>query len=332
LSGGGFYGKARFALRLAARQLAGHRAFVFDLLGLARVESYLPRAARAPYLVPMYGIDVWQPLSWDRKRALREATVRFAISRYTLTRARSCCDDLAGTEVVPLTLEERAPDGVADAALVARAGEGWLLIVGRMAEGYKGHDELLAALVSLPRARLVVVGEGDDRARLEAKAVSLGLEERVTFTGFVSEATLAELYARCAAFVMPSRGEGFGLVYLEAMRAGKPVIAAKGGAAEEIVVDGATGLLVDPDDRAALAGAVAELLDDPERARAMGKAGRERYLAEFGYETFYRRMEPLLERLTAASARPLPFDPLSRGPSPPRPSSPKLGEEGEGPG
>jgi glycosyltransferase involved in cell wall biosynthesis len=168
-------------------------------------------------------------------------------------------------------------------------------------ERYKGHDELLAALADLPAARLVVAGDGDDRGRLEARARSLGLEDRAAFTGFVSEATLAALYSRCAAFVMPSRGEGFGLVYLEAMRAGKPVVAARGSAAEEIVVDGVTGLLVDPEDRAALAGAVAALLDDPEKAERMGMAGRERYRDEFGWERFYSRMEGLLERLCAGS-------------------------------
>ena len=104
-----------------------------------------------------------------------------------------------------------------------------------MTERYKGHDQLLEAMTTLPDARLVVAGDGDDRRRLEEKAAALGLGDRTFFTGFLSEATLAELYRRCAAFVMPSRGEGFGLVYLEAMRAGKPVLAARGSAAEEIV-------------------------------------------------------------------------------------------------
>lgn len=297
----GPFRKGRVAWQVAARQLIGGRALVFDLLGLARVQAYLPRALRAPYLVALYGLDVWQPLSWDRRRALRDASVRFAISRYTLERARPVCGDLAGTDVVPLTLEERAAAGVADEELLARLGEGFLLLVARLAaaERYKGVDELLDALTGLPRARLVVAGEGDDRERLAAKAARLG--DRVVFTGFVSEATRAALYDRCAAFVMPSTGEGFGLVYLEAMRAGKPVIAARGSAAEEIVVEGATGRLVDPQDRAELAGAVAKLLAEPKRADTMGAAGRKRYLEEFGYEAFYRRMEGLLERLCAGS-------------------------------
>src|SRR6185295_10340629 len=199
--------------------------------------------------------------------------------------------------------EEREPAGEADDRLLDRLGRGFLLLVARMASGerYKGHDQILEALPGLlathSGARLVVAGDGDDRARLEAKAASLGLGDAVVFTGFVSEATLAELYRRCAAFVMPSRGEGFGLVYLEAMRAARPVLATRGSAAEEIVRHGETGLLVDPDDRPELTAALSLLLGDSERARRMGEAGHTRWQQEFGIERFRERLRPLLERL-----------------------------------
>jgi len=303
----GFGGDQRaLGLALWTGQMT-HRgtAYVFDLLGPARVQAYLPDAFRAPYLLPLYGIEVWRPLDWDRRRALAKAAVRFAISAQTLERARPFCPDLEGTAVVPLALEEREPAGLADARLLDRLGSGFLLIAGRMAAGerYKGHDELLAALPGLlavaPEARLVVAGDGCDRPRLEAKAASLGLGAAVAFTGFVSEATLAELYRRCAAFVMPSTGEGFGLVYLEAMRAGKPVLAARGSAAEEIVRHGETGLLIEPQDREELILALTRLLTEPEAARRMGEAGRERWQREFGIERFRERLEPLLARLTA---------------------------------
>jgi phosphatidylinositol alpha-1,6-mannosyltransferase len=164
-------------------------------------------------------------------------------------------------------------------------------------ERYKGHDQVLEALTRLPEARLVAAGDGDDRPRLESKAAALGMGDRIFFTGFLSEATLAELYRRCSAFVMPSKGEGFGLVYLEAMRAGKPVLAARDSAAEEIVEDGETGVLVDPEDREGLRAALAQLLGYPGEARRMGEAGRERWRQEFGAERFRERLEPLLERL-----------------------------------
>lgn len=317
--GGGahtFRGRQR-ALALAAwrRQLGapGRVAFVYDLLGPARIQAWLPAPLRSPYLVAIYGIEVWQRLSGARSRALRRATLRLATSRHTLDGALLANPGLGAADVVPLCLEERAPAGTIDGALLDRAGSGFLLIVGRMAasERYKGHEQLLRALRHLaatsPSAgpgtthpRLVVAGDGDDRPRLEALAADLGVASQVLFTGFVSEATLAELYARSAVFVMPSRGEGFGLVYLEAMRAARPCLAARDSAAAEIVADGATGLLVDPLDPEAIAGALARLLAAPDLARSMGEAGRDRLARCFSPHHFRTRFWPLLDQLTAA--------------------------------
>jgi phosphatidylinositol alpha-1,6-mannosyltransferase len=291
------------------RQILGRKAaYVFDLLGLARTQAWLPAPLRAPYLVPLYGIEVWQRLTGDRARALAGATCRLAISAYTAARARQMNPGLAPFDIdlLPLCLEERPPAGRVDSDVLARAGEGFVLIVGRMAAGerYKGHDELLSVLPDLlagrPGLRVVVAGDGDDRPRLERRARALGLPpDAVQFTGFASEATLAELYRRAAVFAMPSRGEGFGLVYLEAMRAGKPCVAARDSAAAEVVVDGTTGLLVDPADPATLRDALARLLDEPQLAGRLGAAGRERYLSVFTHERFDARLWPHLDHLTA---------------------------------
>jgi phosphatidylinositol alpha-1,6-mannosyltransferase len=303
------FGGRQGALALAVwrRQLAARRrvALVYDLLGPARAQTFLPAPLRAPYLVAIYGIEVWRRLSGSRSRALRQATVRLATSGHTVAQAQATNGDLGPVEVLPLCLEERPPAGEVDAALLDRAGREYLLIVGRMAatERYKGHDQLLQALRHLPAAadawpRLVIAGDGDDRPRLEALAATLGVAGQVLFTGFVSEATLAELYARAAVFVMPSRGEGFGLVYLEAMRAGRPCVAARASAAAEIVADGETGLLVDPLDPDAIAGALGRLLAAPELARAMGEAGHRRLDQLFTPRRFRERLWPLLDRLT----------------------------------
>ena len=296
-----YFGSDQRGLALAAwrRQLAGRPALVFDLLGPARVQAWLPGPLRAPYLVPLYGIEVWRPLGWQRRRALAHATVRLAISRYTVERALPFCPDLGHARVLALALEERPPDGAVDLDLISYLGTGFLLIVGRMAatERYKGHDQVLEVLPRVPGARLVVAGDGDDRPRLESRAADLGVERRVTFTGFVSEATLAELYRRAAVFVMPSLGEGFGLVYLEAMRAGKPCVAARGSAAEEVVADRATGFLVDRDDPEELASVLDRLLASPHLARRMGEAGRTRWRERFSLEKFQAGVRPMLDEL-----------------------------------
>ena len=290
---------------LASQMRRPRPALLFDHLGPARAQTLLPRGLRSPYLLFLLGIEVWGDLTWDRRRALEGAAVRVAISEHTRRRARERHPWLPAVDVLPLALEERAPTGMVDAALLERLGTGFLLIVGRMSasERYKGHDELLEAMPRVlahhPEARLVIAGGGDDRARLEARSAALGLVGRALFTGYVSEATLAELYRRSAAFVMPSRNEGFGLVYLEAMRTGRPCVALRGTAAAEVVLDGETGVLVDaePED---LAAALLRLLDAPDLGARLGEAGRDRWRRELSLPAFRQRLNAHLERILDA--------------------------------
>jgi len=293
--------RSRLAVAVLRAQRRRHCALIFDLLGLARIEAPLPTLARPPYMVVLYGIDVWQPLSAAHRRALHGAAVQAAISNYTLTRAQPYVGRLSEAAIVPLTLEDTLSSSPerGDAALLAALGRGYLLIVGRMSrsERYKGHEILLEAMARLPEARLVVVGDGDDRPRLQELAVSLGLGERVFFTGYVATAVLPEIYRRASVFVMPSTGEGFGLVYLEAMREGVPCIAAQGTVAEEVMANGDAGLLVPAGDAAALAEACGRLLDDPELAHRLGAAGAQRFRREFSPARFENAVENALDRL-----------------------------------
>jgi phosphatidylinositol alpha-1,6-mannosyltransferase len=282
----------------------GFRHQVYDFLGVARIQGILPRAFVARYLLYVYGIEVWRPLAGARRRALAAATVRLACSAHTVERLRA--HNPRAPVVTPLHLAMSADgDGghPVDEALLARLGEGFVLIVGRMqGDRYKGHEDLLAALAQLapahPGLRLAIVGEGHDRARLEARARELGVAERAIFTGFVDAATLSAIYRRCGVFAMPSEGEGFGLVYLEAMRAGKPCVALLGSAAAEIVVDGVTGRLVTPGAEP-LKQALCELLHDPAATAALGAAGRERWHHAFRPELFAHGLRPHLETLVA---------------------------------
>jgi phosphatidylinositol alpha-1,6-mannosyltransferase len=258
----------------------------------------------------LLGIEVWRPLRSSESLALSRATTRLAISHATLERAEPYLPRGIECEVLHLALEERKPAGEADARLLEQLAEGFLLIVGRMAseESYKGHDQLLEALSLVSSAseppHLVIAGGGDDRERLESRARELGVRSRVTFTGHVSEATLAALYQRCCLFVMPSRGEGFGLVYLEAMRAGKPCIAARDTAAQEIVVDGLTGLLIGADQPTELARGIERLMADSATRRSFGEAGQQRYREQFSYERFEADLHRHLDRLTVLPSAP----------------------------
>lgn len=290
---------------------------VFDHLNLARVQRVVPRPFRRPYAVLLYGAEAWSPLSPRLKRVVQEATVRIAISKYTAERVAAAHRDIGPVEVCHLALpapqwRRKVPGSPGeslkysnvDASLLERVRPNSVLIVGRMfrTERYKGHDFLLEAWPSLkagvPDAQLVIVGRGDDMERLSVKARNTGLGDSILFTGQVNDGTLEGIYRRAAVFAMPSRGEGFGLVYLEAMQHRLPCVGSIHDAAAEVVEHGVTGWLVNQDDKAGLVEALAGLLQNPSRRREMGEAGFERLQKLFSFEQFrgriLRALKPLM--------------------------------------
>jgi phosphatidylinositol alpha-1,6-mannosyltransferase len=246
------------------------------------------------------GIEAWVPLRKAESWALERADL-IAISQHTVTRFKTANPAFASTDVA--VCHPGLPDLPGPPALPDLPGPPAppALIVARMSadERYKGHDELLdvwpALLARKPDARLVVAGDGTDRRRLESRAASLGLSHAVTFAGRVGDRELAALYEQCRFLVMPSRDEGFGLVFLEAMRAGKACVGAN-GAAEEIIRHGVTGLIVDPDKPDDLAAFVFTLFDQPEACVRFGAAGRERFLSTFTDACFQARLAQALDR------------------------------------
>ncbi|HXT16706.1 MAG TPA: glycosyltransferase family 4 protein [Gemmatimonadaceae bacterium] len=277
--------------------------WLFNHLSVARAYRLVPTPLRRPYGIILHGIEVWDSaLSSDRRAALRGARVRIAVSAHTASKVRATHPDVGDVVACPLALlnTPASPRREADTALLARLRPRSVAIVGRMsaAERYKGHDQLLEAWPivreRVPGAQLVIVGQGDDRARLIEKARALELGDDVLFTGFVSDATLQHVLENVAVFAMPSQGEGFGLVYLQAMAAGRACIGSDRDAAGGIIVPGETGLLVNPDDIGGVADAVATLLDNEELCRRMGAAGRRRYEAEFTYPRYRDRLGALL--------------------------------------
>jgi len=142
------------------------------------------------------------------------------------------------------------------------------------------------------------VGEGDDRGRLEQLAAELGVSGHVRFLSALTQQELLACYRRCDVFALPSRGEGFGLVFLEAMANGKPVIGPRFGAPSEFIHHGEHGLLVDPEDTAGVAQAVIDLLMSPELAAHMGQAGKQKVTQEYSYNRFCERLRQALSELT----------------------------------
>jgi glycosyltransferase involved in cell wall biosynthesis len=200
--------------------------------------------------------------------AISEAVRRFSVEQVGLP-AEKVEVVHYGLDALPEAWAENPP---------LELGDPLLLAVCRLAP-QKGLDTAVRALAALPDATLLVLGDGPERTSLEGLADSLGVRERLLLPGRVGD--VAALYRRATVVVHPARWEGFGLAMLEAMLAGKPVVAARAGSAPELVADGETGLLVPVDDATALADAVRTLLADPPRAEAMGRAGLERARTEF---------------------------------------------------
>src|SRR5258708_18031332 len=156
-------------------------------------------------------------------------------------------------------------------------------------------DTLISALPRLlpswPELQLVFAGAGDDRAWLEDLAEQNGVNIHVHFLSGLSYAELAACYSACEIFALPSRGEGFGLVYLEAMACGKPVIGGAHGGAPEVIDDGKTGYLVQHGDAGQLATSLETLLSDPALGPEIGARGRERLEREFRFNVFAKSLK-----------------------------------------
>ena len=301
--------RVTFGARMAAAQLGGGCSWVlYGHVAVAQVQRYVPASFRRPYAVFLHGIEAWRPLDRARRKAIEGAALLISNSAYTARRITEAHPWVPRIEACPLALPPEPPlDALAES--VPDIGHRAVLVVARMHAGerYKGHDQLLEAWPMvrsrLPDARLVLVGAGDDVSRLRAKATSLDVADQVVFTGFVSAAAKRALYERAALFAMPSRDEGFGLVYLEAMAHGLACVGSVHDAAGDVIEDGVTGLLVDQSRTDLLAERLIGLLGDDARRRQMGQRGRARAEREFGYGRFRDRLVTLLEGAFEPRAR-----------------------------
>lgn len=269
--------------------LSGH-------IALSPAAATAKRVLGVPYVQYLYGREVVTRPALSRF-AIRRADALVAVSSYTRSLALANGAASERVHVIPPGVDLRKR------GRVLRDSRPTVVSVARLEQRYKGHDVLIRALPlvrgRIPSVRLQVVGDGVLRPAYEGLVASLGLDGSVEFLGTVDDATREELLARAHVFAMPSRlpldggGEGFGIVYLEAGVHGLPVVAGRAAGALDAVVDGETGLLVDPSDHVALASAIVELLSDPAKASALGERGRAR-AASFSWPAVARRVEDVL--------------------------------------
>lgn len=291
------FGGNRRAFCLRAWRLLLFERPAFTLVGHVNLATAIsPLAPRAFYCVALHGIEVWARLRWTRRRALRRAQSWISISAYT-ARVAADVQRIRGKRyhLVPPALD------LADWPRPPLVEDSWadsvrLLTVSRLdaTETGKGIDHLIEAVAEVRRCAirvtLEIVGTGPDAERLAEIAESLGVSDHVVFRGFLGDVELRRAYQECDVFVLPSSKEGFGIVFLEAMASGKPVIGADAGGIPEVVRHGTDGVLVPYGDVEALSEAIVTVGRDAALRRAMGSAGRQRVEESFTYEHLRRRL------------------------------------------
>ena len=306
---------ARFALgcmRHAWRERPG--LIVSTHLHFGPLAMIARRSFGMPYVLVAHGIEAWRITNASRRRAIQKADLTLAVSNYTRDRLiHDVGIDANRVKILPNTFDaERFAIAPKPPQLLRRYSlqpdTPVILTVCRLAEKerYKGYDQIIKAMPEImrfvPNARYLLVGKGPDRPRIEKLIAEVGVQEAVILAGFVSNEELAEHYNLCDIFAMPSRAEGFGIVYLEALACGRPVLAGDKDGSRDALADGELGLLVDPDDTAEIA---TEIISVLRREISHPKIFhpellRRRVIELFGFEAFKHavaeRLGPFLRR------------------------------------
>jgi len=287
----------------------GFDVIVSGHINLAPFSWVMGAVKTAPVLLVIHGYESWRPTARTATNfAARRVDGVIAVSQTTLSRFERWAGARGSTGfVLPNTVSlERFRPGLPSDELRNRyglRGRTVLMTLASLETGgrLKGHDQVFGVLGDLseavPDVAYLIAGDGTDRARLESEARRLGLADRVVFAGRVDEEEKADHYRLADVFVMPGRGEGFGIVYLEAMACGIPVVGSVLDGSRDALLDGRLGVLVDPDDHADLLRGIREALRRP-------KGEVSPLLSEFSEARFAERVHAILDaRAGGALAR-----------------------------
>ncbi|MDX6766263.1 MAG: glycosyltransferase family 4 protein [Candidatus Methylacidiphilales bacterium] len=306
--------KAAYAFRLVAAMLRRWDLCLFTHVGLARTVPILELHG-VPCWIFAHGIECWNIRRGGERRSLQRAARVLAVSRHTRDRLLADLPELDGRlEVFPNHVEQfpdfHTPQEEARRQLGLPSQSILLLTISRLRhDRYKGHREILTALAALGPARqnvhYVIAGDGEDRESLQEETRLRGLADRVHFLGSIDERQRALAYDACDGFVMPSTGEGFGIVFLEAMAHGKPVLAGGIDGSRDAVDAPACGVLVNPRDPAAVAAGLSELLSGISATppRWQPRLLQEYVRSHFGRHKLQERVDRLLEGFTKEKTR-----------------------------
>lgn len=277
-------------------------------LNFAVIAHWLNRLVKTRYWIVVYGIETWDVQRPALRAALRSADRILAISSYTKRRLIDeqnidpdkisllpCAFDASRFSIKP------KPDYLLQKYSLS-SNQPVILTVSRLAdvERYKGYDQILSALPNIrkaiPNVHYVIVGKGSDRPRIEQIIAKKGLQDCVTLAGFVPDDQLCDHYNLSDVFAMPSKLEGFGIVYLEAMACGKPALGGNQDGAVDALCNGRLGALIDPDNVQEIANTLIQILNKsyPNPLIYQPEALRQTVIETYGFKAFETKLSALL--------------------------------------
>ena len=277
--------------RRARRFRTGCENLLFWHLGMLKLLPLLRRRHTRVYLF-LHGVECWRTLDPITQHLLKSVDVFLVNSTFTWRRFTEENPRWTNSRHRIVSLGMGTPDTLLQASAQIPAA----LMVGRLdrGEGYKGHREVIQAwplvLQRVPAAELWIAGTGNLEADLKRIVHETGMERRVRFFGKVSEEEKERLIGDARCLVLPSKGEGFGLAYLEAMRCGRPCLTGNMDAGREVVNPPEGGLAVDPDDSNGLSEAIVRLLTAGHEWQQWSATAQARYESQFTSQHFEDRL------------------------------------------
>jgi phosphatidylinositol alpha-1,6-mannosyltransferase len=280
-------------------------------INFAPLAFFYKKIFKINFGVICHGIEVWDINSKIQKKSLRQAKIIISVSEYTTQKLENQIPELEYNKKIFLL-----PNSLNEKEFYPKQKLQWLLdkykltdknkiilTVARLssADKYKGYDKVIQALPKIleqiPEARYMIVGSGDDINRIKELVESLSLQNYVILTGKVKETV--DYYNIADVFVMPSKGEGFGIVFIEALACGVPVIAGNKDASKEALLNGELGILVDPDNVDEIAEAIIKVLKGEAPKHLYNKNYlRQKVIENFSFEVFKNRVKIFLESIS----------------------------------
>ncbi len=264
---------------------------LYDHLDLARSNIFLIK--KKPYIVFLYGIDIWNKNNIKRYESQRKSSLSIAISKFTEKKAKLAYGNLHNVKVCWLST-------IYDKINFKKKNtkDFNFLFLSRLEKG-KGHIRTLNSFKKLKKKniKLMIVGKGPEYKSIKKKIIELKLEKKVKMFGFLSKERLNKVWSKTDVLIMPSRVEGFGLVYIEAMSRGIPIITSTQDAGKEINLHGKTGYSADLDNKKIdkLFFYINKISNNKYKLKEMGKNAKNRWKNNFSFKEFKKRFGKIID-------------------------------------